>query len=223
METMSSLQQQEKTVTSIPVDTWIAGTWDEFLSLCDRPEYEKGRFYYHSGWMRIEMASLGFAHSRDNSIISTVVILYAALNNLRLQELTNGSLRKTGVREAQPDISFYIGDDFNFLPRSNSPVDLDRFPPPNLVVEIGASSFWDDVGQKRLLYENLGIQEYWVANVAESRIIAFSVGNRGSFQIRTSQVLNQLEIDLVEEALRRSQTEDDGAIARWLMSQFSES
>ncbi|MBP0018785.1 MAG: Uma2 family endonuclease [Cyanobacteria bacterium SBLK] len=220
---MSSLNQKEIAETSIPVDTWIDGTWEEFLDLCDRPEYKKSSTYYHNGWMRIEMASLGLAHSRDNSIISTVVILYAALNNIRIQELTNGSLRKTGVREAQPDISFYIGDNFEFLPRNNSPVDLDRFPPPHLIVEIGASSFWDDLGQKRLLYESLGIEEYWVVNVAESRILAFSVGDRGSFQIRTSQVLAQLEIDLVEEALRRSQTEDDGAIARWFMSRLTES
>lgn len=220
---MSSLKQQEIVESPIPVDTWIEGTWDEFLDLCDRPEYQKSRTYYHNGWMRIEMASLGLAHSRDNTVISTIIILYAALNNIRISGLTNGSLRKTGVREAQPDISFYIGDHFECLPRNNSPVDLDRFPPPHLVVEIGASSFWDDLGQKRLLYESLGIEEYWVVNVAESRILAFSVGDRGSFQIRTSQVLAQLEIDLVEEALRRSQTEDDGAIARWFMSQLAES
>ena len=220
---MSSLNQKQSIATSIPLDTWIEGTWDEFLDLCDRPEYQKSRTYYQNGWMRIEMASLGLAHSRDNTVISTIVILYAALNNIRIAGLTNGSLRKTGVREAQPDISFYIGDNFNFLPRNNSPVDLDRFSPPHLVVEIGASSFWDDVGQKRLLYETLGVEEYWVVNVAESQILAFSVGDRGSFQIRTSQVLELLEIDLVEEALRRSQTEDDGAIARWFMSQFAES
>ncbi|WP_204102870.1 MULTISPECIES: Uma2 family endonuclease [Spirulina sp. CCY15215] len=218
---MNSLDRTALAIPSVPVNTWIEANWENFLTLGDRPEYKKGKFYYYNGWMRIEMAPIGSAHSQDNSLVSTAVILYAALNNIRIKELTNCSLRKTGIRESQPDISFYIGDRFDFPPRNNSPIDLDLVPPPHLVIEIGSSSFLDDVGQKRLMYENLGIQEYWVVNVRESQILAFSVRDRGSSQIRTSQVLPQLEIDLLEEALRRSQVEDDGAIARWLMAQFT--
>jgi hypothetical protein len=35
--------------------------------------------------------------------------------------------------------------------------------------------------------------------------------------VQTSEVLPGLEIALVEEALRRSQTEDDSTLMRWLM------
>ena len=42
-----------------------------------------------------------------------------------------------------------------------------------------------------------------------------------SGQIRTSGVLPGLEMDLIEEALRRSQTENDGAITQWLMKTFA--
>ena len=161
---MSALDETAIALPPIPVDTWIKGSWDEFLSLCDRAEYEQGRFYYNDGWMRIEMASIGMLSARFHSLVSTVIIFYAAFNNIRIKELTNGSLRKTGFREAQPDISFYIGDRFEFPPRNNSSIDLDRFPPSHLVVEVGASSFWDDLGQKRLLYENLGVEEYWVVS-----------------------------------------------------------
>ncbi|CAN5780126.1 hypothetical protein BH23CYA1_BH23CYA1_19610 [soil metagenome] len=38
-----------------------------------------------------------------------------------------------------------------------------------------------------------------------------------SGQIRISVVLPGLAIDVIEEALRRSQTENDGAIAQWLV------
>ena len=44
--------------------------------------------------------------------------------------------------------------------------------------------------------------------------------NKGSYQIRESKVLGGLSIDLVEEALKRSQNEDDTAITRWLMKVF---
>lgn len=208
---------QAPSLTTIATDTWVKATWEEFLTLAEYPDYAEGRFYYDQGYVRIEMAPLGSAHSQDNSIISTVIILYASLKNIRIKELTNPSFRKTGVRESQPDIGFYIGDNFQFPPQNNSPINLDELTPPNLIVEVGASSFADDIGRKRLLYERLGIQEYWVVNVEEKRILAFAVENQGSRLIEESQVLPGLKITLVAEALQRSQTEDDGAITRWLM------
>jgi Uma2 family endonuclease len=207
--------------TQIPLDTWIKTTWDRFITLSSQPEYQQGKFYYDNGWMRIEMSPIGSAHSQDNSILSTLIILYATFHNIRIKELTNCSFRKTGEKEIQPDISFYIGDGMSFPPHNNAPINLDQISPPNLVVEIGSSSFLDDVGRKRLLYENLGIQEYWVVNVSERQILAFTVHNQGSTQIRTSQVLPQLEINWIEEALNRSQTEDDGTIARWFITLFN--
>jgi hypothetical protein len=49
----------------------------------------------------------------------------------------------------------------------------------------------------------------------------YSVTERRSDQIQNSQVLLGFAIPLVEEALLRSQTEDDGAINRWLLATFS--
>ncbi len=208
---------QAPPLITIPTDTWVKATWEEFLALTENPQYAEGKFYYDQEYMRIEMSPLGSAHSQDNSIISTVIVIYAALKNIRIKELTNPSFRKTGARESQPDIGFYIGDNFPFPPRNNSPINLDEFTSPNLIVEIAASSFVDDIGRKRLLYEKLGIQEYWVVNVEDNTILAFAVENQGSRLIEESQVLPGLKIALVSEALKRSQTEDDGALTRWLM------
>jgi Uma2 family endonuclease len=81
------------------------------------------------------------------------------LRNIRVIELTNTSFRKAGIGEFQPDLAYYIGSDLRVPPDdSNSPVDLNQYDPPNLIVEIGASSFNDDLGSKRLLYEDAGIK-----------------------------------------------------------------
>ncbi|WP_215618313.1 hypothetical protein [Leptothoe kymatousa] len=48
-------------------------------------------------------------------------------------------------------------------------------------------------------------------------LIAFSIAEGHSGQIQVSEVLPGLKMSLVEEALVRSQTADDGAITRWLM------
>jgi hypothetical protein len=51
--------------------------------------------------------------------------------------------------------------------------------------------------------------------------IAFSIADGRSGEIQESQVLPRLSIALVEEALQRSQTQDDGEINRWLLQSFS--
>ena len=97
---------------------------------------------------------------------------------------------------------------------------MDTYGIPQLVIEVAASSLSEDLGSKRLLYERLDVDEYWVVNVATSDVIAFSVADGRSGEIRESTVLPGLKIKAVEEALRRSQSEDDGAINRWLIKQF---
>ena len=201
----------------IQTDTWVKATWKEFVAAMDDPSYEEGRGYFDNGHMRIEMAALGAGHGRQNSVVIDVVSLFATFRNIRIAKFINCSLRKKDVRGCQPDVAFYIGSDFQLPPQDNAPIDIEVFGPPTLAIEIGASSFKDDLGSKRLLYERLGVQEYWVVDVASRQVIAFSVAAGRSGEISSSEVLPGLEIALVEEALARSQTEDDGAIMRWLM------
>lgn len=202
-------------------NTWVKATWDEFLALVEHPELEKARCYYDTGWMRIETMPIGFAHGRDNFLLSSFVSLYGTLKNIPFISVTNGSFRKVGERECQPDLAFYAGPELPNIPRSNHPVDVNLYGPPTLAIEISATTLSDDLGQKRLLYERLGVQEYWVVNVEAATVIAFAISDGGSRQIQVSAVLPELKLSVVEEALRRSQTEDDGAVNRWLLKQFS--
>jgi Uma2 family endonuclease len=207
----------------LETDIWVKATWEELLNFADDSAWEKGKFYYYQEHMRVEMSPVGPLHARHNSIIPYVVILFATLRNIRVVQFANASFRKAGIREFQPDLAYYIGSDLRVPPNdSNSPVDLDEYDPPNLVVEIGASSFNDDLGGKRLLYEGAGIAEYWVDRANTREVFAFAINNGGSGRIQESRVLPGLEIRLVEEALNRSQTQDDGEINRWLIQTFSQ-
>lgn len=129
--------------------------------------YAEGRGYFDNGYMRIEIAPLGGGHARQNTVISQMIDLFGALKNLRMAGFTNGSFYKAGERSGQPDIAFYIGPNFRLPPQDSSPIDVDVFGPPTLAIEMGGSSFKDDLGAKRLLYERLGVDESWVVNVAE--------------------------------------------------------
>lgn len=211
-------------VTSNPnlvTDVWVKASWEEFVASAERPDLEKARFYYDRSEMRIEMAAVGAVHGRDNSIVSNVVSLFATVKNLRIVEYTNASFRKVGVRECQPDSAFYIGSDFRLPPRTNTPINVDEFGAPSLAIEVASTTLSDDLGRKRLLYERLGVKEYWVVDVNAGEVIAFEVANQRSGQVQASGVLPGLAIATIEEALQRSQSEDDGAINRWLLQTFS--
>ncbi|HEY9854046.1 MAG TPA: Uma2 family endonuclease [Leptolyngbyaceae cyanobacterium] len=214
----SSSPVSEKLVT----DTWMKASWEEFLALADHPDYEKGKFYYHQDYMRIEMAAVGPLHGRENSVVSRVVNFHTAFRNIRMVELINASFRKPSIVEFQPDLSYYIGSEFRLPPRTNTPINLNEFDPPALVIEIGASSISDDLGQKRLIYERSGVQEYWVVDASIYDTIAFEISDRRSGEIQESRVLPGLSMALVEEALKRSETQDDGEINRWLIQTFSQ-
>jgi Uma2 family endonuclease len=187
----------------------------------DAPEYEAGRGYFDNGLMRLEMAPLGPGHGRQNTVIAYVVGIFGMLHNMRVAGFTNCSFYKAGERGCQPDTAFYVGADFQLPPQTNSPVDINVYGPPTLAIELGASSFKDDLGAKRLLYERLGVREYWVINVEDRQVTAFSIADRRSGEIRTSEVLPGLDMAQVEEALARSQSEDDAALMRWLMTTLS--
>lgn len=202
-------------------DTWVSATWEEFLVLSERSDLEQSRCYYDAGWMRIETMPIGSAHGQDNSILAAVVSLYGTLKEITYVAFTNTSFRKTGERECQPDLAYYIGSDVQRPTKNNQPVDVDVWGTPTLAIEVSSTTLSDDLGQKRLLYERLGVQEYWVVNVEAATVIAFAIADRGSRQIQVSAVLPDLSISVIEEALRRSQTDDDGAVNRWLLQQFS--
>ena len=104
---------------------------------------------------------------------------------------------------------------------NNSPVNINELAAPTLVVEVAASSINDDLGFKRLLYERLGVGEYWVMDANNHDIIALEIIDCGSRRIEESKVLPGLQISTVQEAIQRSLTQDDGEVNRWLLQIFS--
>lgn len=211
---MSSLQ------TPLLTDTWVAASWDEYLQLVEQPAYEKARGYYYRGHMRLEMLPIGFDHATDHTIVAFAINLFCTLKGIRLMMPDSCSYRKAGVRECQPDLSCYVGDRAQVVPKNTNIVNLDRYPAPDLVVEIAKTTLLDDLGTKRSLYEELGVAEYWVVDGQAAQVIAYQIHDRGSQRLNASQVLPGLAIVTLEEALRRSRESDQATVGAWLLTQF---
>jgi len=118
--------------TTIPTDTWVVATWDEYIQAIEDPRLEKAKGYYHNGQMRIEMPPFGNDHASDHTVIVFAVNLFASIKGIALNGKDNCTYRKTGFHEAQPDVSYYIGENANIVAWGTSIIDLDKYPPPAL-------------------------------------------------------------------------------------------
>ncbi|HEY9599066.1 MAG TPA: Uma2 family endonuclease [Cyanophyceae cyanobacterium] len=213
---MSELQ------TKLPSDTWVAASWDEYIRVIENPAYKKAKGYYYNGHLRIEMPPVGNDHASDHSIVTHAVHLFAGVKGIDLNGKDNCTYRKIGFQEAQPDASFYIGKNAEVVPWGTSIIDLNLYPPPELVIEVAKTSLSDDKGEKRLLYEDLGVSEYWISDVDNVRVIAFAIEKGGSRRITESLILPGLSMSLLEEALRRTRQMNHGKVSSWLLAQFQQ-
>jgi len=211
---MTSLQIKPRT------DSWVLATWDEYINQLNDPIYQQAKGYYYKGHMRIEMSPVSFDHGQDHVIIIFAVNLFIALKQIPATGLDTTTFRKIGVRECQPDVAYYFGKNAKAIPSGTGIVNLDQYPAPNLVIEIARSSLLDDLGTKRSLYEELGVNEYWVVDVQKAQLLAYSMTNQGSQRIQVSQVLSGLEVVVLEEALQRSRQTNQAEVGAWLLSRF---
>ena len=165
------------------------------------------------------MSPVGPDHADDNGIVVILINLFGIAKAISMRLRVNCSYRKPGVREAQPDASYYIGERVSLAPTGSSVVNLDNNAPPDLAIEIADISLADDLGAKRMLYEDLAIAEYWVVDVKKAQITAFKiVADGGSQRISESNVLPGLAIALLEEGLRQSREIDNTSVGAWFLA-----
>jgi Uma2 family endonuclease len=207
---------QEKIVTN----TWSKADWETYISTIESPKHEQHQSYYYNGYMRIEDMPTGADHSRYHIIVTFAINLFCTIGQIAINGLDNCTYRKTGIRECQPDLSYYSGEKARLAPIGKSVVNLDEQVNPDLVIEISNTTLEDDLGTKRLLYEEMGVAEYWVVDVQNTLIYAFETIDRGSKRIDNSLVLPGLSIDTITTALNLSKEQDQSQIGKWLMSQF---
>ena len=209
------------TQTTLPLDTWLAIPWQEYEKAIASPMYEKAKSYYYQEHARIEMSPVSLSHGRDHVLIVVAVSLFGALKVIPMTGLDTCTFRKAGFRECQPDAAYYLGAKANLMTAGTGIVNLDRSPAPDLVIEVAKTSLLDDLGTKRSLYEEIGVGEYWIVDVAKSEIIAYAMADQGSRKISESIVLPGLPLNLLSEALDRSRTSDQSQVLAWLLSQFN--
>jgi Uma2 family endonuclease len=218
---MTTLLQIQPLPEAGELETWRSATWEEFVAIADAPTSAKLKSYYYNGRMRFEPMSTGSDHSKDHTLMMFALSFFVATQGIPANGHDACSYRKIGFDEFQPDISYYIGETADAVPWGTRVIDLDQYPIPSLVIEVSDTSLADDLGTKRLQYEDLRIPEYWIVNVQAKQILAFAIAPDGSVrQIQESQVFPGLKLRILAQALERSRQENQSATNAWLMQQL---
>lgn len=131
-----------------------------------------------------------------------------------------GRLLSLSRRSASPDLILYIGQGF---PRSQAGepdlINLNQWRVPDLVGEVGDTTLATDLDEKKKLYADLGIPEYWAIDVKGKRVFAFRLQSSGSYeQVQESVALSGLPIVLLEETLERLNEGTNISAATWFGS-----
>ena len=215
-ETMTLLR------SPVELDTWIPASWEDFLQTINLPEHQKHKAYYYNGNMRIEQMSTGFDHSTAHAFLMNLISMYCLFHGILLTPCDGCSYRKTGLDEFQPDASYYFRENVSAVPEGTRVVDLDRYPVPDLVIEVSDTTLSDDKGNKRLQYEDLRIPEYWILDVKSASIIAFTIEKDGSSKrVEQSVAIPGFAFSLAEAALRQRKNSNYAIASNWFMKQLN--
>ncbi|MCS6959687.1 MAG: Uma2 family endonuclease [Pseudanabaenaceae cyanobacterium SKYGB_i_bin29] len=207
------------TTATAVLPTWRAGTWEDFLVLLQQPAYQYAKAYYWQGAYQLVMG-VGAQHGDINAVILLLLSFYCTLRAIPYRAFVNTSYRKEAVCEFQPDVFCYFLE--LQVPTGSCIVNLEEYQPPDLVIEVADTSLADDLGIKRMLYEEIGIREYWVVDAQRLEIFAFAIeSNLGSRRIGESVVLSGLSLQAVTEALQKSQTLDHSQLGQWWMERLA--
>jgi Uma2 family endonuclease len=200
-------------------------TWDDYLTYRNYYPDERIKLYFIDNKLLIEMGTEGINHSSISDLFTMLFFAWFSQQpNQLFASLGRCLLEKPNKKSGAPDLVLYLGEDYpQWQPGTRRYIDLDKWRSPDLVGEISDTTLAIDLDEKKHLYADLGIKEYWVIDVQAKRIFAFELQENNKYEIiENSVTLSELSISLLEETLNRLETESNGMVANWFLQKITE-
>lgn len=214
-------------VTIKPEQRSQQATWEDYVALRDDADNklngDRYKLFFNNQYLWVEMGAEGINHAKFGDLFAMLLVFWAAkFPDIKLSTFGGCQLEKKGKRSVAPDIVLYVGDDAPIWKTGHSRfIDLDQWRSPDLVGEISDTTLAIDLDEKKRLYAELGIAEYWVIDVRAYRLFAFRLDESGVYQqCEVSQVLPNLAIALLEQTLEQLDTKTNTEAAIWFSQQI---
>ena len=206
-----------------PKQQWQQATWDDYVALRDDDTSDRCKLFFDNQYLWVEMGAEGINHAKFGDLFAMILLVCATkFPDLKLSTFGGCQMEKKGKRAVAPDIVLYVGDDAPTWQLGQSRfIDLEQWRSPDLVGEISDTTLEIDLDQKKRLYADLGISEYWVIDVRADRIFAFRLDEEGVYQeCEVSQVLPNLAIALLEQTMELLDKKTNTEAAIWFSQQI---
>jgi Uma2 family endonuclease len=204
---------------------WHPATWDDYLTYRDDSSIEKVKLFFYQGYLLVEMGGEGINHSSFSELLTMLLFAWFAQHPEQNFGLFGGcQIEKPKTKAAAPDLVLYLGEDYpRWQPGETRYINLEQHRVPNLVGEVSDTTLAKDLDEKKHLYADLDIPEYWVIDVQGKQILAFILQDNGTYkETDTSLALAGLSISLIDQTLKLLDQETNGRAALWFAQQIKQ-
>jgi Putative restriction endonuclease len=185
------------TLPPVIIHRQSSATWEDYLHRVENPqsELELERVFFNCGLMWVEdMGNEGINHARFNKLLTMILYSwFVRLGDVKFDLLGGCVIEKPPHQGAAADEVLYIGD----------------------------TTLSSDLDEKKQLYLNLAIPEYWVVDVRGKRVLAFRLVDGRYQECVESVALMGLPIELLDRTLERMD-DDNGNVAMWFAAQIQD-
>jgi Uma2 family endonuclease len=182
------------------------------------------RLFFNGNYLLVDMGSEGINHARVSDLFTLLFgFWFSQFIAQTAESLGRCLLEKPNKRAAAPDLVLYIGEGVpQWQAGEPRRIDLTQWRVPDLVGEISDTTLATDLDEKKKLYADLEIPEYWVIDVLGRRAIAFRLQSDGKYQQCVYSVaLNGLPIPLLDQTLERLSEGTNISAASWFAQQIA--
>jgi Uma2 family endonuclease len=203
---------------------WKPATWEDYVVYRDDRTNNRMRLFFHlNRLLVIDMGWEGINHATINELFTLIFGFWFFSKPEQIYSLLGGCLlEKAPKQSGAPDLVLYLGDDYPKWQEGESRrIDLNRWRVPNLIGEVSDTTLATDLDEKKRLYADMGIPEYWVIDVQGLRVFAFQLNANGKYQeCDSSLALEGLPISLLAQTLARLKEGTNGSAAAWFAQQI---
>ncbi len=194
-------------------------SWQTYQQLLtELGDHRNTRLAYNQGVLEITMPS--DRHETNTQLLERLVAALTEEMDLPMKCFGSTTLNREDLQKgAEPDSCYYIQSIEQIAGRT---IDLDRDPPPDLVIEVDISS---PSSRKFQIYQSLGVSEIWRYRKNTVEIHQLQDGNYVMCQ--QSPTFTFISTPILNQFLQDAETQDDTALIRtwrrWVRDRLQES
>ncbi|MEN9216651.1 MAG: Uma2 family endonuclease [Gloeomargarita sp. HHBFW_bins_162] len=202
---------------------WQSATWEDYENIRDDVSLERVQLFFYDQQLWVEnMGWEGIVHSEVRELMALIIGTWLMQHpELKSKILGSCLMEKPGLQAAAPDIALYLGENLpQYQPGASRSIDLNQYQVPNLVVEISDTTLDSDLDQKKHLYAELGIPEYWVIDAQGGQVFIFVLRERKYLKVEDSPTLTGFTSTLLSQTIAQLKIGTNTSVAAWFLHQF---